>query len=177
MLAERILNTLRWRLSGRSLLPFRLAWRKASHILLTTIVWCRVASAHHVHPLTLHDATESAGIRHHFLLVRSWPVREIVSHHFVLRTSTVWIHSRWATYSLRSILTINRRLRSDSVFRRSRARLLRVGSALLHHQLSTEAVLLLMTDIHRTTYQIIVRLSKTKSIRRCSIVWTNQVLV
>jgi hypothetical protein len=181
MLAERILDAGGRGLYRSTLLPFRLTRRESSDVLLTVSVARTrgVASgAHHVHSLTLHYTTKATCIRHHLLSGWRSAVSEIVSHHFAFlscwtrigscRTSDTW----WTI-----VLTVNGRLRSNSILGRGRARFLRVCASLLHQQLSTKAVLLLMTNGHSSAYQIIVRLCKTEGIRRRSIAWANQVFI
>ena len=135
MLAKRILDARLGGLYWSSLLPFWLARTESSHIRLSIrIPWALLVAsrAHHVHSLALHYAAETTGIRHHLLCVRGSAII-VVSHHLLLLPSCARVGGSWAIDTLRRIvLSVNRRLWSDSILGRRRAWLLRVCSTLLH---------------------------------------------
>ena len=107
-----------------ALFPFGLGWRVPASILVGTC-----STLHHrvsMHALSVgHHAIVATGVRKHLVLASVC----CIVHHAVLLLSVVCLLS--ATLSL--TLDIHRRMRSDSVLRRSRAWFLRASSLFSHH--------------------------------------------
>ena len=126
-----------------ALFPFRFTWRITSDLLILCGIIHILALSWTtdyvivMHTLSLgHHATESSSVREHLISITSGKV--LTTNHvliFVTSGKLLVLPITWLT------LNINGRLRSNSVFGRSRTRFLRVGSTLLSHTLTANCMI------------------------------------
>ena len=158
-----------WPLS--TLLPFRFTWRVPSYLVLLLTTACRCSSNHIVltmHTLSLgHHTTKASCVREHFVVHSHWVAigPKVLSAYQVLLAFVLSMLRKTLVSILSLPFDIDWRLRSNSIFRWSRAWLLRVCSFILLHHLTIHGAWW-----NSSSHQIVVLLHEPKWVRRRSVV-------